>query len=195
MNNAIFGKTMENVRNHVNVKLLTKWNRRYCMEAMIKFMYTDTDSLIRDLVYRVDDYETMKRDIARFDTSDYPTDNVYNMLLAKKVPSLKDENNGAIMTEFVGLRAKMCAMKVDCKKDTKKVIGVKSNVECYPYDDLNLDFDKNRCAILYDLYARFCKGYYGYEYLTFTIFLCNVPFVIIDCSQYNPLTNVVRKIT
>ncbi|KYN36138.1 hypothetical protein ALC56_09513 [Trachymyrmex septentrionalis] len=111
------------------------------------------------------------------------------------------------------------------------------NTECYPYD-LNLDFDKNRCAILYDLYARFCKGYYGYEYLepslTFTTFLHNGPFVIIDCSrqnesvkrgtvdvrldfeckenvpanttaycliihdrvvQYNPLTNVVRKIT
>ncbi|XP_018353647.1 PREDICTED: uncharacterized protein LOC108755251 [Trachymyrmex septentrionalis] len=112
------------------------------------------------------------------------------------------------------------------------------NTEYYPYDDLNLDFDKNRCAILYDLYARFCKGYYGYEYLepslTFTTFLRNGPFVIIDCSrqnesvksgtvdvrldfeckenvpanitaycliihdrvvQYNPLTNVVRKIT
>ncbi|XP_018343303.1 PREDICTED: uncharacterized protein LOC108749234 [Trachymyrmex septentrionalis] len=63
------------------------------------------------------------------------------------------------------------------------------NTECYPYDDLNLDFDKNRCAILYDLYARFCKGYYGYEYLepslTFTTFLRNGPFVIIDCSRQN----------
>jgi len=28
------------------------------------------------------------------------------------------------------------------------------NSKCYPYDDLNLDFDKNRCAILYDLYAQ-----------------------------------------
>ncbi|KYN41653.1 hypothetical protein ALC56_03914 [Trachymyrmex septentrionalis] len=39
-----------------------------------KIMYTDTDSLI----YRVeceDIYETIKRNIARFDTSDYPTDN------------------------------------------------------------------------------------------------------------------------
>jgi len=47
----------------------------------------------------------------------------------KKVPGLiKDENNGAIMTEFVGLRAKMYAVRVDGKKDTKKVKGVKSNV-------------------------------------------------------------------
>ncbi|XP_071579967.1 uncharacterized protein [Temnothorax nylanderi] len=111
------------------------------------------------------------------------------------------------------------------------------NSEVYPYDDMNLDFDKHRWAILYDMYARFCKGYYGYEYLepslTVSTFLRNGPFVIIDCSrqnesvknatvdvriefdcmenvppntsaycliihdrviEYNPLTNVVRKI-
>ncbi|KYN19375.1 hypothetical protein ALC57_08291 [Trachymyrmex cornetzi] len=75
-------------------------------------------------------YETMKRDIARFDTSDYPADNAYGTPLTnKKVPCLmKDENNGALMTEFVGLRAKMYAVRVDGKKDTKKVKGVKSNV-------------------------------------------------------------------
>ncbi|KYN29965.1 hypothetical protein ALC57_00581 [Trachymyrmex cornetzi] len=190
MNNAVFGKTMENVRNHVDVKLVTKWDGRYGAEAMIakpnfhsrsvfaenliavelrklevkfnkpiyvgmcildiskvclyefhheymspmyrdkcKIMYTDTDSLI----YRIecdDAYETMKRDIARFDTSDYPADNAYGMPLAnKKVPGLmKDENNCMIMTEFVGLRAKMYAVRVDGKKDTKKAKGVKSNV-------------------------------------------------------------------
>ncbi|XP_024878465.1 uncharacterized protein LOC112458879 [Temnothorax curvispinosus] len=111
------------------------------------------------------------------------------------------------------------------------------NSEVYPYNDLNLDFGKHRWAILYDMYARFCKGYYGYEYLepslTVSTFLRNGPFVIIDCSrqnesvknatvdvriefdctknvppntsaycliihdrviEYNPLTNVVRKI-
>ncbi|XP_018342240.1 PREDICTED: uncharacterized protein LOC108748509 [Trachymyrmex septentrionalis] len=120
MNNAVFGKTMENVRNHVDVKLLTKWDGRqlYCVECE-------------------DVYETMKRDIARFDTSDYPTDNAYGMPLAnQKVPSLmKDENNGAI-TEF-GLRAKMYAVRVNGKKDTKKVKGVKNNVvaQTITFDD------------------------------------------------------------
>ncbi|XP_025155144.1 uncharacterized protein LOC112588685 [Harpegnathos saltator] len=181
INNAVFDKTMENVRNHVDVKLLTKWDGRYGAEAMIarpnfhsisvfsenliavelrklevkfnkpiyvgicildiskiclyefhheymsplyqnrcKVMYTDTDNLIYHI--QCDDiFEHMKRDISKFDTSDYPTDNAYGIpLVNKKVPGLmKDENNGAIMTEFVGLRAKMYALKVDSKNDTK----------------------------------------------------------------------------
>ncbi|XP_072766659.1 uncharacterized protein [Anoplolepis gracilipes] len=94
-----------------------------------KVMYTDTDSLIHHI--ECDDvYENMKRDISKIDTSDYATDNAYDIpLVNKKVPGLmKDENNGNIMTEFVGLRAKMYALRVDGKKDTKKVKGVKSNV-------------------------------------------------------------------
>ncbi|XP_024886653.1 uncharacterized protein LOC112464092 [Temnothorax curvispinosus] len=122
----------------------------------------------------------------------------------------------------------------DCKLTNVKLY---LNSEVYPYDDLNLNFGKHRWTILYDMYARFCKGYYGYEYLepslTVSTFLRNGPFVIIDCSrqnkfvknatvdvrlefdcmenvppntsaycliihdrviEYNPLTNVVRKI-
>ncbi|KAL6429482.1 hypothetical protein ACFW04_008266 [Cataglyphis niger] len=190
MNNAVFGKTMENVRNHSDVRLVTRWDGRFGAETMIakpnfhsrsvfaedlvavelrkleiKFykpiyvgmcildiskirlyefhyeymlplyrdkcgiMYTDTDSLI----YRVeceDIYENIKRDIDRFDTSDYAADNVYGMpLVNKKVPGLmKDENNGSIMTEFIGLRAKMYALRVDGRSETKKVKGVKSAV-------------------------------------------------------------------
>ncbi|XP_070529413.1 uncharacterized protein [Cardiocondyla obscurior] len=75
--------------------------------------------------------------------------------------------------------------------DDCKLTNVKPylNSECYPYDDMNFDFGKRRYAILYDAYARFCKEYYGYEYLepnlTVTSFLLNGPFVIIDCSRQN----------
>jgi len=73
-------------------------------------------------------YDVMKCDINIFDTSDYQADNVYAMPLAnKKVSGLMiNENNGAIMTEFVGLRAKMYALRVNSR--TKKVKGIKSNV-------------------------------------------------------------------
>ena len=190
MNNAVFGKTMENVRNRVDVKLITYWGGRYGAEAMIakpnfhsrsifsenliavelrklevkfykpiyvgmcildisktclyefhheymspmyrdkcRVMYTDTDGLIYHIECE-DLYENIKRNVDKFDTSDYPADNAYGIpLVNKKVPGLmKDENNGTIMTEFVGLRAKMYALRVDGKKDTKKVKGVKSNV-------------------------------------------------------------------
>ena len=41
---------------------------------------------------------------------------------------MKDENGGAIMTEFIGLRAKMYALRVIGKNDTKRIKGVKKNV-------------------------------------------------------------------
>ena len=57
----------------------------------------------------------MKHNINRFDTSDYSVD---IPLVNKKIPRLmKDENNGAIMTEFIGLRTKMYALHVQGKKD------------------------------------------------------------------------------
>jgi len=104
-----------------------------------KIMYTDTDSFIYHI--ECDNvYDIIKHDIAKFDTSDYPTENAYVfhsslkkvpvfLSSIKKVPGLmKDENNGAIMIEFVGLRAKMYALRVNDKKDAKKAKSVKSNV-------------------------------------------------------------------
>jgi len=100
----------------------------YHEKCKIMYILLDTVSLIYHI--ECDDvYDIMKRDIAKFDTSDYPIDNAYSIPLNKKIPALmKNENNGAIMTEFVGLRAKIYALRVDGKKDTKKIKGVKSDV-------------------------------------------------------------------
>ncbi|XP_030745136.1 uncharacterized protein LOC115874172 [Sitophilus oryzae] len=175
MNNAVFGKTMENIRNHSSLKLVTKWEGRYGAEALIsnpefknitiinenfiiiemaksviyfnkpiyvgmsildiaktttyKFhydymlknfsnnctvIYTDTDSLIYE-IKNLDVYDMIKRDCYQhFDTSDYATDNIYGIPKVNKkvLGMMKDENNGRIMTHFVGLRSKMYATKL-----------------------------------------------------------------------------------
>ena len=63
------------------------------------------------------------------------------------------------------------------------------NSTFYPYDDLNLDFGKKRYAILFNMYARFRKAYYGIDcfetLLTMLSFIEKGPFVVIDCSQQN----------
>jgi len=57
---------------------------------------------------------------------------VYGIPLAnKKAPGLMKDENNAILTEFVGLRAKMYALRVDGKKNIKKTKSVKSNNVIY----------------------------------------------------------------
>lgn len=189
MINTIFGKTMENVRNRIEIKLKSKWDvgigvRKYiarpnfCRWTLfapdfvaihmnplkcymnkpiiigmsildiskvlmndyyynflkkeykenVEMMYTDTDSFILNIKTK-DFYEDMKANIQRYDTSDYPEKNQFDMPRKnKKVPGLfKDELNGLIMTEFVGLRSKMYAVKCEDGVKMKKAKGVKKS--------------------------------------------------------------------
>lgn len=97
----------------------------------IEMMYTDTDSFILDVQTNCF-YTDMKVDVdERYDTSDYAENNAYGIPRKnKKKPGyFKDELNGKIMTEFVGLRSKMYAFKCDgIANDTKKAKGVKKYV-------------------------------------------------------------------
>jgi len=218
MNNAVFGKTMENVRKYSVVKLVSKWLGRYGAEALIskpefkcstifdenlvaielnkteiffnkpiyigmcvldlakttlynfhygymipqfnqncKICYTDTDSLIYHITYP-DVYEMIKRDCnVHFDTSDYPENNIFGIpSVNKKIPGvMKDENNGAIMTEFVGLRSKMYALKIqgadnEKHRETKKAKGIKNQVvKCrITFDDYVDCLNNNRIKVV-----------------------------------------------
>jgi len=63
--------------------------------------------------------------------------------------------------------------------------------EFYPYDDLNLDFDKRRAAILYDMYLHFRTSYYqiprerNEPSFQLYSFLEGFILVTIDCSRQN----------
>ena len=172
MNNSIFGKTMENIRRRVDIrlcndgkkaeKLIAKPNfldRTIFSETLVAFhmrrahlifnkpisigmsimelsktlmyafhyeemkprygdklklMYMDTDSFIYD-VETPNIYEDMKQHIDLYDTTDYPANNDFGIPLVNKkvLGKMKDECQGEIMTEFIGLRSKMYSFIVN----------------------------------------------------------------------------------
>ncbi|XP_070165274.1 uncharacterized protein [Polyergus mexicanus] len=74
----------------------------------------------------------------------------------------------------------------DCKLTNVKLY---LNSDFYPYDDMNLDFDKHKVAVLYDMYSKFRKTYYGCDndeaLLNLNKFLTHGPLVVIDCFRQN----------
>ena len=189
MNNSVFGKTMENIRNRVDVKLVNnkkqaeklsaKPNYKHCnifSENLVaihmkmtnldfdkpvylgmcildlsktlmydfhynyikkkygdkaKLLLTDTDSLMYE-IQTEDFYKDISGDVKdRFDTSNYPFDHPSGILSGfnKKVLGMfKDEVNGDIIDEFVGLRAKLYSYKMFEGEESKKCKGVKKSV-------------------------------------------------------------------
>lgn len=106
---------------------LYKFHYEYMLEKypldLVKLCYSDTDSGVY-FIKTKDIYKDIKSDIHDwFDTSDYPSDNPYDIpKLNKKVMGLlKDELKGEILEEFVGLRPKLYALKVHKSKKSKCV--------------------------------------------------------------------------
>ena len=189
MNNAVFGKTMENIRNRVDVKLVNnkkraeklsaKPNFKHCnifcedlvaihmkktkldfdkpvylgmcildlSETLMydfhynyikkkygnkaKLLVTDTDSLMYE-IQTEDFYKDISGDVKdRFDTSDYSSDHpsgIPSGFNKKVLGMFKDEVNGDIIDEFVGLRAKLYSYKMFEGEESKKCKGVKKSV-------------------------------------------------------------------
>ncbi|XP_065204586.1 uncharacterized protein LOC135834592 [Planococcus citri] len=132
MNNSVFGRTMMNVRNHVDIKLIsegkkyTKLKREYKND--VKLLYTDTDSLILS-IKTPDFYSDMKGMIDEFDTSDYPENNIYGIPQVNKkvIGKFKDEMKGKSIEEFIGLASKLYSIKVFEEDEKKRAKGVKKH--------------------------------------------------------------------
>jgi len=94
-------------------------------------LYTDTDSLAYE-IQTEDFYKDINLYVERqFDISDMPSDHLSGIksgMNKKVVGMMKDELGGKIMTEFVGLRAKLYTYKMLHEKETKKCKGIKKSV-------------------------------------------------------------------
>ncbi|XP_030757229.1 uncharacterized protein LOC115883085 [Sitophilus oryzae] len=134
MNNAVFGKTMENVEKRVNINYIKP---KYGNKASL--LYTDTDSLI--LQIQTDNfYDDMRENLDRFDTSNYWQNNPHNIPVNSSVLGrMKDEYAGKILWEFYGTGAKAYCVNVDGEL-TKKAKGVPDYIT---KQDISLDDYKN----------------------------------------------------
>lgn len=106
--------------------------------------YTDTDSLLYFI--KTDDfYEDMKSNIRYFDTSNFEDNNIYGLPKANmKMPGyFKDELGGEIISEFVGLRAKLYCVRTE-NKTIKKAKGVTKPIT------KKLDIEKYKRALMFN---------------------------------------------
>lgn len=71
-------------------------------------------------------------------------------------------------------------------------IKVYLNSESYPYENLDINFESDQYAVLYDMYCRFQKVYYHDQHysvaapiLSFEKFKSVAPLIVIDCTHQN----------
>ena len=94
----------------------------------IKLLFTDTDSLCVEI--ETDDvYKDMEEQKEYYDFSEYPKDHfLYSTENQAVVGKYKDEMEGKIITEFVGLRSKLYSLTIQDEKKQKKLLKVLKNV-------------------------------------------------------------------
>ena len=177
MNNSVFGKTMENVKNRIELKLTTdneraiKWfsklefkNSKFfdglhmiemfkkeivydkpiyvgttildlsklCMmdfhynvinkefENKHNLIYSDTDSLVYS-IENEDIYEWVKNNKSHFDLSDSIRPDMKDNTNEKVIGKMKDEFNGLLISEFIGLNPKAYSINHQTLNEAKEL--------------------------------------------------------------------------
>lgn len=67
-----------------------------------------------------------------------------------------------------------------------KNLRVYLNTDRYPYDNLNIDFDRRHYATLYEMYSHFQSAYYNKHdepLLSLEEFKTKAPLIVVDCSN------------
>ncbi|KAE9521457.1 hypothetical protein AGLY_018131 [Aphis glycines] len=125
-----------------------------------------------------------------FETFEYPelgttTKAVWNLKTASKLEKPRFIIVG-LQKDRKNQISKDCSVFDKCDLTNVKVF---LNSIAYPYDNLNLDFNKNNFSILYDMYTSFQESYYEKKIrnplLSPSTFLENAPIVVIDTSKQN----------
>ena len=94
----------------------------------IKLAYTDTDSFVTHIETE-DVFKDFREIGEHMDFLDYPVDHPNHSTANNKIiGKFKDEVNGKIISEFIGLKPKMYAMQMDDGIDYKKAKGVPKNI-------------------------------------------------------------------
>ena len=100
-----------------------------------KLVFTDTDSLTNEIKSE-DVYEEFLKHKHLFDFSNYPKDSKFFDQANKKViGKMKDESEGKIIDEFVGLKSKMYSMLSDDGKESNTAKGVNIATEFNEFKD------------------------------------------------------------
>lgn len=193
MNNSVYGKTMENVRNRINFRLINTEKQALAVKNLTKYtifnddlvgvhiqrqeielckpiylgqnilddskhlmynfhynfmlkkidrenidlLFTDTDSLCYH-IRKQDIYEIIKENKDLFDLGNYDKNHpMFDPTNDKVMGKFKDETGGIMITEFVGLRAKLYSYQVEKEKSShNKCKGIKT---CVAKNDLTID--------------------------------------------------------
>ena len=100
-----------------------------------ELLFTDTDSLTYEIESK-DVYEELCKHKRLFDFSNYPKDSKFFGQANKKVVGkMKDESEGKIIDEFVGLKSKMHSMKNIDGKESNAAKEVNIAIEFNKFKD------------------------------------------------------------
>ena len=129
-------------------------------------LFTDTDSLCYD-IQTEDFYDDIRDDVTRmYDTSAYPLDHPAGLPQVNKkiIGLMKDEAGGRQIKEFVGLRSKLYAFKIDEGSETKKCKGTK---KCVVKKKLDIE-DYKDCVFKRNVHYRSMNNFRSRKHDTHT---------------------------